>query len=151
MIDLNGVTNNVPGCLPCPFCGGTEIHIQIFSEGVDHAIACSACFMGRSSGNFYSDAEAVVAWNTRAESSENAKLRGERDAAREERDQFDQWNRETNAKLRSAEKCLEAAGSLLSERMMQERACCFVVYQIWLDAKAAYDTATTPTKADKNG
>jgi len=75
MSDLNGVTNNVPGCLPCPFCGGTEIHIQIFCEGVDHAIGCSRCGAGWTLGDFNFDADAVVAWNTRAESSEIVKLR----------------------------------------------------------------------------
>lgn len=61
--------------------------------------------------------------------------------AEAERDQFDLWNREANAKLKSVEaerdrlrKALSYASSLLSEDEMKEAALSYAVYQAYLEA-----------------
>ena len=49
---------------PCPFCGG-EADIVVYGATGEHTIECLTC--GAEGATEYDKAEAIEAWNTRAE------------------------------------------------------------------------------------
>ena len=51
--------------LPCPFCGGEAIRVDVgLSEFVDGEVTCEDC--GGNVGNYPTKADAIAAWNRRA-------------------------------------------------------------------------------------
>lgn len=52
--------------LPCPFCGGeARLSKDAFGNTILEWVYCMSC--GAQCGNGYTEAEAIAAWNTRAE------------------------------------------------------------------------------------
>ena len=66
--------------LPCPFCGGEQVEIERCTSLPDDywRIGCQLC--GASFEESTTEAEAIEAWNTRAERTCRAELNGERSA-----------------------------------------------------------------------
>jgi Lar family restriction alleviation protein len=62
--------NNLPALLPCPFCGSDDLGV---GAGMSWAVKCHDCF-GRTQSHA-SRNDAIKAWNTRAPSALNKKLR----------------------------------------------------------------------------
>ena len=63
---ITSETNGIPSLLPCPFCGGeAETSAERFERTLLSWVYCKEC--GAAGGYRHTEAEAIEAWNTRAE------------------------------------------------------------------------------------
>lgn len=51
---------------PCPFCGGTDISVDHAGRETHYFVQCNDCDVVQDYDHGYSQAEALTAWNTRA-------------------------------------------------------------------------------------
>ena len=53
---------------PCPFCGGTDLHLESFSGWGDDVIVCYECLAIFSQQEITCEEDLIEAWNRRAKS-----------------------------------------------------------------------------------
>lgn len=52
---------------PCPFCGGTDLHLESFSGWGNDVIVCYECLATFSQQEIICEEDLIEAWNRRAD------------------------------------------------------------------------------------